>query len=98
MVRKVACGCHGDEGGDEVVMVVRGVGDDGDGGGFGCWWAEKEWQREMTTREMVRKVACGCHGDEGGDEVVMVVRGVGDDGDGGGFGCWWGGGEGVAAG
>ncbi|GJZ28553.1 hypothetical protein Tco_0573200 [Tanacetum coccineum] len=53
---------------------------------------------EMTTREMVRKVACGCHGDEGGDEVVMVVRGVGDDGDGGGFGCWWGGGEGVAAG
>ncbi|GJX31805.1 hypothetical protein Tco_0241660 [Tanacetum coccineum] len=48
--------------------------------------------------EMVRKVACGCHGDEGGDGVVMVVRGVGDDGDGGGFGCWWGGGEGVAAG
>ncbi|GKB94776.1 hypothetical protein Tco_0980913, partial [Tanacetum coccineum] len=37
----------------------------------------------MTTREMVRKVACGCHGDEGGYEVVMVVRGVGDDGDGG---------------
>ncbi|GJT69739.1 hypothetical protein Tco_1029025 [Tanacetum coccineum] len=26
---------------------------------------------EMTTGEMVRKVACGCHGDEGGDEVVM---------------------------
>ncbi|GJV99487.1 hypothetical protein Tco_1554739 [Tanacetum coccineum] len=38
---------------------------------------------DMTTREMVRGVACGCHGDEGGYEVVMLVRGVGDDRDGG---------------
>ncbi|GKF70590.1 hypothetical protein Tco_0203647, partial [Tanacetum coccineum] len=44
------------------MVVVRGDDDkvDRSGGNRGCDVVE------MTTREMVMRVACGCHGDEGG--------------------------------
>ncbi|GJU04808.1 hypothetical protein Tco_1121238 [Tanacetum coccineum] len=75
MVRKVACDCHGDEGGDEVVMVVRGVGDDGDGG---VTAAVEGWQRLSGAATVVaagggkwRVAASG-----GGDRVDPMVGNI----------------------